>query len=168
MLNNSLERLSNLELKLTAQFFVRPLAIRIDEGDAWSWEYVDPQHVIDADMEYVIRDADESMDQEQKRSEANARMMMTLQVAAVAPALGQGSPNIEKAFEEFIEAYGEDDPSEWWVAPPPPMPIAPAGLNGVPPSGGGPVAGASPLGAPTPLGPAPAAPPPRPVGVNGG
>jgi hypothetical protein len=159
ILNTSLERLSNLELKLTAQFLNRPLAIRIDDGDAWSWEYVDPQEVMDADLEYVIRDADENLDQEQKRSEANARMQMTLQVATVAAPLGQGTPNIEKAFEDFIEAYGEDDPSEWWVAPPPPMPVAPPmGPNGVAPNGAGPPGGAPPFGAPTPLGPAPAAP----------
>jgi hypothetical protein len=167
MLNQSLERLSNLELKLTMQFLVRPLAVRIDEGDAWSWEYVDPQQVIDADLEYVIRDADENMDQEQKRAEANARMQTTIAVATAAAALGQGAPNVKKAFEDYIEAYGEDDPNEWWIDPQPQMPIAPPlGPNGVAPPGAGLNGGAPPLGPPTPLGPGPAA--PTPAGVNGG
>lgn len=179
MLYCALERASNLELKLARQFFDKPLEIRIEgndpdsdmPGDEWSFDIVDPTAVMDADLEYVVNDVDENLDQQQKRSEANNRLSMTLQVCAVTPTLGQGAPNVQKAFEDFIEAYGEDDPSEWWVAPPPPMPIA-APLNplGAGPSGPGGLGAASPPAPITPPagGPGLAAPTPAMNGAPGG
>lgn len=171
MLNAPLQRAGNLELKLAKQFMNKPLEIRIDgydpnaavPGKDWSWDYVDPAKVMDADVEAIIRDADESMDQQQKRAEATARMQMTIEVAAASAALGQGAPNIEKAFEEYIEAWGEDEPQDWWLQPPPPpdpLALAAAGLSGVAPPGAGPQAAASPLGPATPMGPGRAAPTP--------
>lgn len=176
MLASALERESNLELKLTRQFMNKPLEITIEgndpestiPGDDWSFDIVDPLAIMNADLEYRIRDADENMDQEQKRSEANNRLTMTLNTAQVAVQLGQGAPNIKKAYEDYIEAYGEDDPEDWWIEPPPPlpMPIAPPGSAG-PPQGAGPL-GASPLATVTPpRGPGRAAPTPSPNGVLG-
>jgi len=179
ILNQADQRAANLELKLTRQFMNKPLEIRIDgydagaaiPGDEWSFDYVDPAAIIDADLEYVIRDADEDLDQEQKRSEANARMQMTIEVATAAAPLGQGAPNLKKAFEFYVEAYGEDEPEEWWIEPPPPPPpmplpaVAPGGSNGVP-FGGGPPGAAPPVPANPPLGgPGGAAPPSPPNGV---
>ncbi len=178
MLYCALERASNLELKLARQFFDKPLEIRIEgndpdadlPGDEWSFDFVDPTAVMDADLEYVIRDVDEQLDQQQKRTEANNRLTMTLTTAQVAVALNQGAPNVQKAFEDFIEAYGEDDPSQWWLAPPPPQPVAPLGAPpGAAPQGAGGSFGASPPVAPTPPlgGPALAAPSLAQLAMNG-
>jgi hypothetical protein len=160
-INRAIERVSNRELARVAQFMIRPLAIRVDEGNAWAWDYVDPQGVIDSELEYVIRDADESLDQQQKRTEASNRFATALAAFPVMQAAGQGVPNLEKEYENLLEAYGEEDAKEWIIPPAPPM--LPPVLGAPPPSGsptgvGG--GGPSPSGAPTPIGPAPAAPNP--------
>lgn len=138
-LNRGYERLANFDLKNTRQFMTRPLAIRIDEGDSWSWDYVDPQEVVDADLEYVIRNADESIDEEQKRTLANARLQTALAAAQVMALLGQARPNLAKEYEDYLEAYGVLNPAEYLLPAPPPMlpPIAP----GQPPTGGSPDGG---------------------------
>lgn len=161
MLNAADERASNLELKLAKQFFDKPLEIRIEgydptadiPGEEWSFDEVDPTRVMNADLEYVLRTEDEQLDQQQKRTEANNKLQMGIALASVSSALGQGAPNLEKCWEDFVEAYGEDETSEWWIAPPPPMPmpIAPLGAPpGAGPSGPGGSFGASPPVAPTP------------------
>lgn len=164
-LNRGYERLANLDLKNARQFMTRALAIRIDEGDSWTWDYVDPQEVVDADLEYVIRNADETIDEEQKRTLANNRLQTALAAAQVMAALGQPRPNLAKEYADYLEAYGVLNPAEYIVPAPPPL-IAP----GQPPTGGSPDGGpggpagaaAVPVTPPQTGGPGAAAQPPGP------
>lgn len=151
LLNRGFERSGNFDLKNTKQFMSRPLAIRIDKDAGFAWDYVDPQDVVDADLEYVVSDADESIDKEQKRTEAAVRLQMALQVAQVAVMIpGSPLPNLGKEYEDFLVAYGVLDPSAYLVAPPPPPPIAPPPP---PPGGSGGAGGAAPGSATPPSGP---------------
>jgi len=130
-LNRAYERSGNLDLKNTRQFMTRALAIRIDKGTGWEWEYVDPQEVVDADLEYVVKDADESLDEQEKRTTANLRLQTAMAVAPVMQSLLQPVPNLAKEYADFLEAYGVLDPAAYLVMPP--MPIAPPGQS--PPGG---------------------------------
>ncbi len=152
LLNRGFEQSGNFDLKNTRQFMSRPLAIRIDKGAGYAWDYVDPQDVVDADLEYVVSDADESIDKEQKRAEATLRLNTALGVAQVAMMLpGSLIPNIAKEYEDFLTAFGVLDPSAYLVAPPPPPPmIAPPPP---PPGGSGGESGAAPGSATPPSGP---------------
>lgn len=167
-LNRGYQRIANMDLQNARQLMTRPLAIRIDEGDSWSWDYVDPQEVVDADLEYVIKNADESIDEEQKRTEANNRLQTALAAAQIMAPLGQPVPNLAKEYMDFLEAYGVLNPADYMVPPlpPPPPPNAP----GQPPTGGSPDGGpggtagaaAVPVNPPQSGGPGAAALPPGP------
>lgn len=162
MVNMGLQRCSNLDLANVSQFMRTPLAIRVDKGDGWNWEAVDPQDVVDADLEYEYDNADETLDQQQKRTESSIRLQMALQVAQVIATLPPGSqpamPNLSKEYEDFLRDYGVLDPASYMTAvplPPPPPPIAPPGPPGAPPPGGGDTSGAAAGPVTPPSGPAP-------------
>lgn len=161
-LNRAYERSGNLDLKNTRQFMTRALAIRIDEGDGWAWDYVDPQDVIDADLEYVVNDADEALDEEKTRTAANVRLQTALAAAPVMAQLGQPVPNLAREYQDFLEAYGVLDAAEYMVMPPLPQ-IAPGeSPPGGPSTDGGDASGAAAVPATPPPagGPGAAAQPP--------
>lgn len=161
-LNRGYQRLANFDLRNARQFMTRPLAIRIDEGDSWTWDYVDPQEVVDADLEYVIRDADESIDEEQKRTLANNRLQTALAAAQIMAALGQPRPDLAREYTDYLEAYGVLNPAEYLLPAPPPMIAPPPPTGGSPDGGPGGAAGAAavPVTPPQAGGPGAAAPPP--------
>lgn len=142
-LNRGYERCNNLDLRNTRQFMTRALAIRIDKGEGWDWEYVDPQDVIDADLEYVMKDADETIDEESKRTAANLRLQTAAAIAPIMLQLGQPVPNLAKEYEDFLEAYGVLDTAEYMALPPPPPPVVPPMPPGGSPDQGGGMAGAA-------------------------
>lgn len=174
MVNRGFQRSNNLALANVSQFMRRPLAIRIDKGDGWDWDALDPAEVVDADLEYEYDNADESLDQEQQRTQAAVRLQMGIQVAeaimALPPGTQPGMPNLSKEYEEYLRTWGVLDPAEFMSAvplPPAPPPIAPPGPPGATPPGEGGAGGAA-AATDTPLfgGPGaaalpPAAPPPQ-------
>lgn len=161
MLGHGYHDASVLDLKNMKQFFHVPLAIRMDgivngaaivadDSKGYSWDFVDPQDVVDADFEYLMTDADENIDKQEKRTQ----WLTLFQTAgAMLPAFmpGEARPNMAKLFENVLESYDVEDAADLMVQPPPPLPIAPVDPGtGVPLDGGSGFAGASPLGAAPP------------------
>jgi hypothetical protein len=167
-LGRGYERASIFDLKNMRQFMSadKPLCIRLDgfvadaaiPGKDYSFDYVDPQEVVDAEFELLMTNADESIDKQQERDQW---LMLFNTFAASAPAVfpvGSKMPDFAKLAERVFEAFDVEDPSEFMLEPPPPPPpgLLPDG-PGVPPLGGGPLPVASP--------PVPA--PPLPMGGPG-
>jgi len=122
-------------------------------ADGFDHEPLFAHEIADAQCCYQVADVAESLNQQQKRSEANLKLNMVLSVAA-SGTTPPGSINVIAALQDFSEAYGDDRNA--FINDQPPMPMLPGSGPGMPPVMGGP-----PMGATTPpVGAGPAVPPP--------
>lgn len=154
------QRASVQDLKNAKQFLSmdKPLQIRLEgrvpdatiPGGEYSFDAVDPQTVVDAEFEFLMTDADESIDKQEQRGQWLTLFNTFTAAAAVFPP-GSLMPNFGKLAEKVLEVFDVEDVDEFMVEPLPPMPIAPMPGPGVTPPGVGLAQGASP--------PAPATPP---------
>lgn len=153
------QRASVQDLKNAKQFLSmdKPLQIRLDglvkdsaiPGDEYSFDAIDPQSVIDAEFEFLMTDADESIDKQEERT-MWLTLFTTLSAAAAVFPPGSLAPNFGKITEKLFEVFGVEDVAEFMLEPPP-LPdlsqLPPVG-PGVPALAGGSLPGASPV-APT-------------------
>jgi hypothetical protein len=142
------------EIALVQQFTTRAKALRVDEKDAWSWKAYTPDD-IRGEYDYSIEDAQESLNIQQRRDEATVKLTQSLNVlnACIAAQL-PWKPNIQREYEDWLEAFDVTDTEAYIVENPPPMmmpmlggPGIPGGMPGAPPPPGAPATG-PPIGAP--------------------
>lgn len=177
-LGRGYERASQFDLMNMKQFMNTPLIVRLDGavpdasisqgvgGSDYSFDSIDPQDVVDVDLELLMSNADESIDKQEKRNQWLLLLNTVGALVAVCPPTGP-MPNIPKFIEELLEAYDVENPDEFFVAPPSLLPIAPPmPPDGEPPfgaGGGGVASPSSPVPPPLAGGPGSAA--SNPVGL---
>lgn len=147
------------EVQLVQQFTTRAKALRIDEKDSWAWKEYTPDD-IRGEYDYTIEDAQENLDKQQRRDEATMKLDQSINVlnACIAAQL-PWKPNLQREYEDFLEAWDVTDTTAYIVEQPvlPMMPQQFGGQPGLPGTPGPP---------PFPGAPATSGPPPM-IGAPG-
>lgn len=149
-------RAGQQEMSLIQQLADKPVAVPIKgQKNAWQWRH---PHELVGNFTYRIDDAAESLNQAQKRSEAQLLVGMITSPTFM-PVLQQAGKIVDanEILEYLADAFDRPDIPNWVTdAPPPPMPPVPGGspLPGLVAPAGGPVGPGNPVNA-TPLAPLP-------------
>lgn len=146
-----------LEVQLNQQFIHAPEFLPVQIRDGYDHEVVMPQQLA-GEYRYHIEDVEESINQQQRRAEANEKLdraMALYQIAAADPNVGF-VPNLEEGYRDWLETYGELETDKYVQKRAPLMPVV---------ATGGPAGMGAPAGLPAPPGmtPALAAPPGAPA-----
>jgi hypothetical protein len=127
----ALTRAGYLQVKLNQQLLNQPQVFRLAGQEAAAqWKTVSPQD-LQGEFDFEIEDMEESMNRQERRSEALLKAQALMQFAAMMP----GQLNLSALVSDIAEAYGEDPQKYLNPAPPvvPGMPM-PAGPGmGAPP-----------------------------------
>lgn len=155
---NALARAGDMQVKLNQTLLPVPIAVRATGADDGTWLTVSASDIQLA-CDYEIEDVAESLNRQQRRTDAMTKAQV---IAGLAPLAMQSGTHIawDEIIRDLTEAFGERP--DKYLAPAPPMPpmIAPPVS---PPSTGG----AAPPG-PSPAGPPPSGPVPPPGGTAPG
>jgi hypothetical protein len=130
------EQIGNQMMQLNQQFVRAERLIPIIGRDgAQAFEAVEPE-VLQGTYHVNLTPATESLMRQERRAEAQAKLLVATQSAPVMAAVG--TPLNLKAFvEDFLRSFDEDDLEKYFAAQPQPQIMgAPQGGGGQPPPGG--------------------------------
>lgn len=119
-------------IELNRQFLTEARYISIVGADGEEgWELIDPDKFASYKWKIELSQMDESLVRQERRAEEQAKLQVMLQAAPVFAAIGQPL-NLSAALDDYLRAYGVEDPSRYLSAKPQPGAAqgAPAGPPG--------------------------------------